>query len=246
MNLHILLDNIVKTAKSNAPELLTGLGVAGVITTSYLSAKAGYESAEVLRGTDVPSDRKERIKTQVHHTWRLYIPSGISGALTIACVIGSARTSGKRTAAAVAAYSLTEKAFGDYREKVVEQIGKNKEQKIRDEVAQEKVSKNPPSKEVIVVSGGNVLCCELYTHRYFRSDMERLRKAMNDINQRIMNQLYVDLDEFYDVVGLPYTSNSSNIGWDSDKLMELRFSSVISEDGEPCLAFEYNYLKPLR
>lgn len=234
----------IKLVKSNSVEILTAVGVSGVITTSYLAGVAGYKSAEVLRGTELPNDRKERIKEQVRHTWRLYIPTAASGLVTVACVIGASKAGGRKTTAAVAAYSLTEKAFSEYREKVVEEIGKGKEQKIRDTVAQDQVTSNPPSQLIIAGTNG-VLCCELYTRRYFRSDMETLRKAQNDINAQIMADLYVTLDEFYDILGLEHTATSGDQGWDSDKLMELVFSSSLTDTGEPCLAFNYNYIKPL-
>jgi hypothetical protein len=55
----------------------------------------------------------------------------------------------------------------------------------------------------------------------------------------------VNLDEFYECIGLPYTSQSNTYGWDSNKLMELEFSTTLTNDGVPCLAFEYSYLKPI-
>ena len=76
--------------------------------------------------------------------------------------------------------------------------------------------------------------------------METLRRAENQLNKLIVNDLYVTLDEFYDILGLPGTSVSQSVGWNSDRLMELQFSTVISEDGEPCLAFDYNYVKPIK
>ena len=45
------------------------------------------------------------------------------------------------------------------------------------------------------------------------------------------------LDVFYDSVGLPHTSHSNELGWDSDRLLELVFTTVLSEDGRPCIAF---------
>ncbi len=251
MTLANILARTTKTLKSNLPEILTALGVSGVVTTSYLTAKASFKASEMIRENETVkganNDRKERIKERTKLVWTLYIPAGVSGTLTIGCIIVSSKANGRRTAAAVTAYSLTERAFSEYREKVVEHIGNNKEQKIRDEVAQDRVSKNlHGSKEVIVVGTGHVMCCELFTQRYFRSDMEKLRKAQNDVNARVVNDMYVTLDEFYDIVGLSHTSNSNNLGWDSTKLMELLFSTVLAEGGEPCLAFEYNYTKPLR
>lgn len=241
-----ILVKALRNVKRNSPELLTGTGVIGVIATSYLTGKAAFEAAKVLDGIDTPADRTERIKEQIKQTWRLYIPAGVSGIVTIASIVGVKKTSGQKTAAAVAAYSLAEKAFSDYREKVVEQIGENKERAIRDEIAQDKVTRYPTtSREVIVVGGGHVLCCELMTNRYFRSDMETIRKAVNDINAMIINNPYVTVEEFYELIGLPRTSVSGDMGWDSDKLLELQFSTVMAEGNEPCLAFDYNYIKPI-
>lgn len=242
MNLSGLVTKFSKSVKSNSPEILTALGVSGVITTAYLAAKASFQASDQLEDQSPYMTWQDRTKL----VWKCYIPAGISGVATVACIIGASRSSGKRTAAAVTAYSLTERAFSEYKEKVVEQVGKGKEQKIRDDIAQEAVLNQPPtSKEVVIVGPGQVLCCELYTHRYFRSDMETLRKSVNDINARINTDAYVPLFEFYELVGLPYTTASNELGWDSNKQLELQFSTVMSEAGEPCLAFDYNYVKPL-
>ena len=242
MSLSDIFNKSVQILKSNSPEILTALGVSGVVTTAYLTGKASYEAAR-NEDTYPWTSNKEKFK----ECWKLYIPAAISGVVTIGCIIGASKANGRRTTAAVTAYSLTERAFSEYREKVVEQIGKGKEQKLRDEIIQNHVTNAPPSsKEVIIAGTGHILCCELHTHRYFRSDMETLRKAENQINSKIVHNFYVTLEEFYDLINLPYTSSSSNLGWDSDKLLELQFSTVLSEDGEPCLAFDYNYTKPLK
>jgi hypothetical protein len=240
--------NVAKSFHRNSPEILSALGIVGVGSTAYLTAKASFTAARMIDAEEAVSgtagDRKERLKERTKLVWKLYIPPAISAGITAGCIFNANNVSGKRIAAAASAYSFTEKAFSDYKEKVVEQIGKNKEQKIRDELVQEKVQQNPP-KNVIVLGSGHVLCCELYTGRYFKSDMETLKKAENTINHKINHELYVRLDDFYDLLGLEPTSISNDLGWDSDKLLELQFTPVFSEDGEPCLAFEYSYLKSL-
>lgn len=251
MTLSNLLTNSLKLVKSHSPEILTGLSVAGVATTSYLVGKASFKASkeidhvEAVNGTH--GSTKERFKERTKLVWKMYIPPAISGAATVACIIGASKSNSRRTTAAVTAYSLTERAFSEYREKVVEQIGKGKEQKIRDDINQDRVNKNPATKsEMVVLSGDRVLCCELHTRRYFRSDMESLRTAQNNINEKVLKDWYVSLDEFYDEIDMDHTSYSDKVGWDSDKLMVLEFSTVLSQDGQPCLAFEYNYLKPLK
>lgn len=234
-----------KTVKSNSPEILTALAISGVVTTSYLVGKASFKAAQELKYADPNKDLTTKERTK--RVWKFYIPAGISGAVTIGCIIGASKSNARRTAAAVTAYSITEKAFSEYKEKVVEELGKGKEQKLRDQLAQESVDKTPPgSKELVIIGGGHVMCCELYTHRYFKSDMETLRKAQNDINSDILHGLYATLEEFYDLIGLPHTSVSNHMGWDDGKVMELKFSTTLTEQGEPCLAFEYSYIKPLK
>lgn len=240
MNFSDIFAKSLDTVKRNSPEILTAFGVSGVIGTAYFAAKAGYQTARLLESEPPDLDLKEKIKV----SWKLYIWTGLTGAMTIGAIVGSNRLTSRQTAAAITAYTITDRAFSEYKEKVVEQLGKNKEQAIRDEIRQKKIEENPPG-DVIVIGGGDVLCCELHTGRYFKSDMETLQRAKNEINAKINSRLYVTLDEFYDAVGLPHTSQSNMMGWDSDKLMDFEITYVGSEDHKPCLAFDYNYLKPL-
>jgi hypothetical protein len=176
--------------------------------------------------------------------WKVYIPPALSAGVTIACIIGSAKASSRRTAAITAAYSLSERAFSEYKEKVVEVLGKNKDQKVRDAIAQDKVDKNPPT-AIITTSNGTVLCCELLTGRYFESDMEALRKAENKINSMALGNGEASLSDLYYLLDLPWTTFSSENGWTSERLLELEFSPIMAPGDKPCLAFDYSYIKPL-
>jgi Family of unknown function (DUF6353) len=230
-------------AHTNSPALLTALGISGTITTSYLTGKASYEAALVIKDSESQllldiRTTKEKIVDRFPLVWELYIPAGISGTLTIACIITATRVSSRRTAAIAAAYSITEKAFEEYREKVSETIGVRKEQDIRDKIA-------PSDKHLLLAGPGNVLCCELFTGRYFNSDMETLRRAQNDINAKLYREMYASLNDFYYLVGLSYTENSGEVGWNSDRQLELYFSTVLSEDNRPCITISYNYTKAL-
>lgn len=189
-------------------------------------------------------ERNDRYKENAKEAWKLYVPAASSGVVTIGCIFGAQRVNARRTAAAVTAYTVAERAFSEYRDKVVEQIGKGPEQKIRDKIAQDRVDKSPPS-GVIVMGTGHVLCCEAYTGRYFQSEMETLKQAVNEINARVNRERWVTLSEFYDLIGLDHTSISSELGWDADKLLDIQFTSVLANGSDPCLVFEYNYVKPL-
>ncbi len=239
----VVFKQIEQLITENSTSILTALGISGGVTTVILSAKAGYKSALIIEAYENEYGLLVTKREKVELVWKYYIPTAISGSLSAISIIASTRISSRKTAAITAAYSLSEKAFSEYKDKVVETLGDKKEKKIRDEIAQDRVNSNPPSQ--VVIGSGPVLCCDLFTGRYFNSDMESLRKAQNDLNAYLMRHDRATISHFYDLIGLPHTSYSWDVGWTSDKLLELDFSTVLSEDKKPCLAFEFNYTKPL-
>ena len=243
--------NFVHTAqraiRSNSTTLLSSLAALGTIATAILAGKASYTSAQVIMRKEESLGREQDPLTLSEKTklvWTLYIPAVVSGTVTVASIASAAHISANKTAALATAYSISDRAFSEYKAKVVEQLGARKEEKIRDDVAEDRVKNNPPSASQLIISDtSKVLCCELYTGRYFHSDMETIRKAQNDINSIVVNELYATLNDFYDLVDLGRTAVSETMGWNSDKLLELKFTSVLAKDSVPCLAFDYNYLK---
>lgn len=238
------LMNVVKrtehSLRENSPVILTGLGVSGLVTTAYLAGKTTLDIAREF-DDELWRHKKDGAKKFFKLWWKNYIPTAISGVLSVGCIIGGARLSAKRTATALSLLTISERAFSEYKDKIVEKIGEKKEQAVRDEIAKERISKNPPG--LIIVGSGKVLCYEAHTGRYFECDMETLRQAENEINARLIREGYATLDDFYDLVGLEQTSTSGRIIWDSDKMLKLTFSPVLTKDGRPCISFEYNYVK---
>ena len=249
MNLATLSNSIQWKIKRNSPTILTVAASVGVLATSYLTARASFKAAKVIRDHEEANPlwtksftSKGLLIERTNLTWKLYLPPAICGVSTIACIVGSNRIGANKLIAASTAATLAETAFSEYRDKVIETHGANKEQKIRDEIAEDKVKTTAPSSEVLLVGTGHVLCCELRTMRYFNSTMEALRRAQNDINAKLIQHPYVTLSDFYWEIDLPLTSVSSDIGWKDGKMMDLQFSTVLTEDGRPCLAFDYNYV----
>lgn len=255
MNLSNLIDHAVSVIKANAPEILTALGVAGVATTSYLSAKAGYQHAvaseKSLKLDEDMVVEEAPLKEKIKDNWRFYIPAAVSGAGTVACIIFASKGNAKRTAAAVTAYTVTEKAFTEYREKVAEQLKltEAKQQKALDAIAQDRVNANPPpanSNQIIVLGRDEQLFFEQYTGRYFRSSVENINRAVNEVNRWINTNRRATLNDFYNEIGLPATDDSGHQGWTDEELMAVSYSAVMTDDERTCMAFRYNYVKPLR
>jgi hypothetical protein len=244
MNLQAVPKQVELFIRQNSTAILTGVGVAGTITTAYLTGRATWKvSEDIHHGNEGCSALPK--KALVKRYWKSYIPPVVAGGMTIGCIIGANRISNKRTAALAAAYSLSERAFTEYKEKVVEKLGDRKEQSVRDDIAQDKVTKAAVPADAVLYGTGTVMCFELHTGRPFLSDMETLKKAQNDVNWRILNHEYATLADFYHFVGLAATSSSHDYGWTVGRQLELEFSTTLSGENRPCIAFDYNYLKML-
>ena len=226
----------------NKTSILTSIAISGVIGVIALATKATFEAVEDLHAANLTDDAS--VKNKVKVVWKRYIPTALVGSATIGCIVGAQKVGTKKAVAAQAAFAVSERLFSEYKEKIVEQIGPKKEQAVRDAIAQDRVTKdNPENKQVIVTGNGTVLCCEGYTGRYFTSDMESLRKAENNINAKLNSHDYASLTDLYYLLKIPETSISDRLGWDSGRLLELEFSTTLTPNGQPCLVFNYNYIK---
>src|SRR5690606_4068150 len=225
-------------------------GVAGTISTAILAAKGGMEAQKRIQAEEdamlLPPTSKMKPKYLFKLTWTCYIPAAATGVTTVASILGANHISSKRMAAVVSAYSISETMFKEYKDKVIETLGEKKELAVRDEIAQDRVNANPPSgAEVVITSGGEVMCYETFTARYFKSDMETIRKAQNDINAQLINEGYASLNDFFGLIGLPHSGVGEEVGWTVDEMLDIHFSTVLSDDNKPCISVGYKTL-PVR
>ena len=241
------MKDIQNGISKNSPAILTGIGIAGMITTTVLAVKATpkairlinqKEQEELEKNEDFESLSKVDIAKAA---WKPYIPAMITGTVSAACLIGASSVNAKRNAALATAYQISQTALHDYKAKVVETIGEKKEKAIRDKVAKEKVDENPVSKrEVIITGGGDTLCYDITAGQYFKSDIEKIRKAVNELNRRMTYEMYISWNDFFDELGMKTTTMGDELGWNlDDGLIELDFSSQLTEDGSPCVTIEY-------
>lgn len=233
--------NIKETLIKKSPEILIGLGVTGMISTTVMAVKATPKALQIVKKKEEEENRELSKKEVVQTVWKCYIPTAVTGIISISCIVGASRVNAKRNAALATAYSLSETAFSDYKEQVIETIGEKKESEIQDKVAKKKLeNESVVNKEVFITDKGNSLCYDSVSGRYFYSDVEAIKKAENELNKRMMSEMYLSLNEFYYALGLRSTVLGNELGWNiSDGLLDIHYSSQIADDGRPCLVLEY-------
>ena len=233
-----------ETFEKRMPEILTGIGIAGMVTTTILAVKA-TPKAELLL-----DDRKDELKIEklpaievIKTAWKCYIPAAVTCSISIACLIGASSVNFRRNAALATAYKLSETALSEYRDAVIETIGEKKERTVRDKMAEERVKKNPVTKSDVIVTGnGTTLCFDAISGRYFQSSMQKIESAKNKINERMLCENYVSLNDLYDELGMEPTKIGEDLGWNifTDRLIDISFSSQLADDGTPCLVMDYS------
>ena len=234
-----VFQNAKKTVSKHSPEILTGLGIAGMVTATVLAVKATPKAIELIeeKKSEEGMDELKPLEV-VQATWKCYVPAATTAVVSAACLIGSNSVSARRSAALATAYKLSENALAEFHEKVVEEVGEKKEKAIREKVEAAKVEKHPvSSSEVHVTSKGKTLCFDGWSGRYFESSVEEIRRAENTINNQMLHDItgYASLNEFYDEIGLPHTEVGDMIGWKATYLVKVHIGATVADDGTPCL-----------
>ena len=115
-------------AKKNSPEILKGIGIAGMITTTVIAVKATPKANRIMH--DLKREYKnEKVPAMqiIKEVGPCYTQTIIMGTCACACILGATSINTRRNAALATAYKLSETAFSDYREKVIETLGEKKD-----------------------------------------------------------------------------------------------------------------------
>ena len=242
--------------KKHSPEILVVTGVIGVVTSAVLACKATRKLDSVLEESKEQIDKiKDYIEEEgyseeytekdaskdltITYTQsalkiaKLYGPSVILGAASIGAIFGGHNILRKRNVALAAAYTAVDKGFKDYRNRVIELFGKEKEREHKyknnssnvketelEEDANEKTSK---------VTVNTVDPNELSEFARFYDDgctgwtkdpelnLVFLKKQQCWANDLLKSRGWLTLNEVYDMLGITRTAAGMVVGWIYDE-----------------------------
>lgn len=239
--------------KKHSPAILTAIGIAGLVSATVMAVNATPKAIKLIEEAGYKKAADENPCMDMEYTpltaletvkvaWKPYLPVAITTVTSIACIVGASKVSSRRNAALATAYTVSETALREYKDKVKEIVGDKKEKEVRDAIAKDKIEKNPVSRnEVIITEHGDSLCYDPFTSRYFKSDMHKLKSAINVVNHQMLQEGWVTLNDLYYELGLEEARAVDDIGWRAeDGIFELSPSSQIASDGTPCLVLDFS------
>lgn len=251
MNLKTITRTVGRTLNKNASKILLGFGIAGAFTAVAFAVEATPKAMILLEEKKKELDvEKLDVKTIVKTAAPVYIPTAVSLGLSTVCAVGALKVENKQNAALAAACSLSETALRTYQDKVLETIGPEKEQQIREAVALDKMAKSSEPTTIPVAKGvkqtdisydQRVKCWESLSGNYFYTTQNMIEKAINGVNKQLLSDFRVTENDLFDYLGIEHNHNGDLLGWDTDNTLgiETFYSSKLDEDGMPCLVLDY-------
>ena len=240
------LEMDLKTVKGflskNSPVILSIFSIAGVCSTVITSSQDTLKAKEKIEESR-PRNKKELIRC----TWKCYIPTAISASSTIACILGSHYCSNKQKNALASAYAVSQMTLQEYQKRVIDRIGKNKERGLMGEVTKEIANKRAPQAvfqsqltDVIDTGHGRTLFYDVPGDKHFYSDMNYMDKQVNDLNREVRTEMYFDWNELRYRWGLPYKRYGSELIFDVDRPLEVRYEPELMDNGQVRVLVNYN------
>lgn len=246
--------------RKHSPEILLGAGLVGMVATVVMASKATLRAGNVLAEHDTQLDMVDRALTEKPESYsnedatkdkvtihvqtglkfaKLYGPSLGLGVLSVAAILASHGVMANRQVALVAAYNLLSEGFKNYRQRVVEELGEEKDRQYRlglreeeyeteseihvneDGTIEVRQNKKKKQKQTKLVPTGNMPSiyarCFDNSNPMYRAD-RLLNRAFLTAQERYINDLlilrgYVFLNEAYERLGFPHTSEGQLVGW---------------------------------
>lgn len=229
--------------QKHAPTILFGAGVVGVIATTVVACRATLKMEEVLEESQ---NNLTAVKELQHHEYsekdreqdtaylyirsvvrvgKLYAPAAVLGVVSIGCLVGSHRILTKRNLALTAAYSAIDRAFKEYRARVVDEYGEQKDRELRYGSVKERVTRlTQDGKEKTEVvkhvppgkTSGYARFFDEGTRHWTRTPEYNsmfIQCQQTYANDLLRTQGHVFLNEVYDMLGFERTKAGAVVGW---------------------------------
>lgn len=235
----------------HSPEILMVTGIVGVVAGTVMACRATLKVDEVLTEAEEKLERinngretiskeeypdkdykKDLTVTYVQTGFefvKLYGPAMILGVAGIGCIVGSHNIMKKRNLALVAAYKLVEESFTEYRKRVIEDLGEDKDREYKYGIKTVKVTKD------VVDENGNIVQVEetqtiidektaspyaryfddksIYWNDIASYNLMHLRTQERYANDLLQYKGHVFLNEVYDCLGIKRTPAGAVTGW---------------------------------
>lgn len=243
-----MLNSALAYSEAHKPTILTAIGIGFSYAAVYKSSKAGIKAKERIEDARRESVRRDpdreftRLDT-VKAAAPAFIETALLTAASTGCIVAGAKISHKRELAAWSAYGLAKESYDQYREATKEALTQKKAESIQSK-ADGILAKDVSTEDNDICGGnGTVLCIDAMSGRKFWSSVDKIKRAEAVLNQKLYEEVFVSLNEFYDILDIDPNDMGELIGWNScDCPVRIEISTQLTKDDKPCLVMRSNDL----
>jgi len=236
--------------RKHSPEILLGAGLVGVVVSAVLASKATLKVEQIIgraqsdikliKSVEVGEDAEYTEDDRNKDLAVVYVQTGIKlgqlygpalgiGALSITAILAAHGIMTRRQVAIVGAYNLLQEGYKSYRERVIEELGEEKDRQYRLGIRETEYTEtitNEDGTKTKVKSKAQVYdprVKSVYARFFDESSVEWQRDPTMNLFFLVTQQNYANdmlkarghlfLNEVYRMLGLPETKEGCVVGW---------------------------------
>jgi len=218
--------------KRNSSTILTCIGAVGVIFTAVTAAKATPKAMELIRQAECDKNEELTNIEKIKIAAPAYIPSILIGGSTIACIFGANALNERQQAALTSAYILLDNTYKEYKNKVIEVLGEESNQKVIQAIVNERYIEQEET-----FDDGEQLFFDYNSLQFFKSTMDVVQRAEKHVIDIYQVYGYVDLYGYYEILGIsgdPTVFEACDIYPYSQGDIEFDHYTMTLDSGEEC------------
>jgi len=230
--------------KKYSPEILTTVGILGMVGTTVLASRATIKAGPIVE--QIKDDKLEikydvenqaelehnlnpiNVNKEISKVYvrgglklaKLYGPTITLGLSSIACIVAAHGIMQRRTVAIAAAYKALETTFAEYRKRVIEVVGEERETDIRTNREDVTVSDGEKTIKMVVADiDGYSPYARFFDQmsQHWSKEAEYnlmfLKTQQNYANDLLRARGHVFLNEIYDMLDIPRSKAGQMVGW---------------------------------
>lgn len=249
-NLQKVLYQSGRKLKHQAPSIMTGLGVTGVVVTTISAIKTTPKACILLKQAEEDKDEELNVFETLQIATPIYIPTILLGLTTISLIIGADVLNKRNQASISSAYMLLNESYQKYKSAAKRVYGDDADSRIKAEMARDMYISADGCKNYYpdLDNSDKVLFYESHSEQYFTSTIAAVINAQYHINRNLILKGWISVNEYRNFLGLDDKAGYDDVGWLLDRFYEdgimwLDFDNRFTEleDGLECYIISAMY-----
>ena len=207
--------------KRNQPEILVGLGIAGMLTSTITAMPATIKATKLVEAEKRRLGRQLTKREIFRLVWKFYVLPFSSAAGGIASTIVGVAKYRQNNAALTAVIGSLETAAQTYKNAVIEEVGEKKAEAIEERIAEKEIKELPSSPEQVgILNTGYGTTLFKINRAYFRSTVERVKSNFLRFSSDMISQNYMsknDLISYITDFEVEKEPDDNLLGWNISK-----------------------------